>query len=111
MLTLAALLTVPAATSAQRDDKLQIPEDAEPARYVEIIDGDTIVVELENVQGDYSEYTARLIGIDAPENSITYGNDPESYGREASSKSNSLLVTAEDGIVWLEADVDDEAPN
>lgn len=111
MLSLGLLLLVPGSVSAQRDDNdLQIPEDAEPARYVENIDGDTIIVELENVQGDYWDYTVRLIGIDTPETSYSYGNKPECYGREATNKTDSVLVTAEDGIVWLEADEDDEDP-
>jgi endonuclease YncB( thermonuclease family) len=107
----AIVLIVPAHVSAQPvGNDLQIPEGAVPARYVENIDGDTIIVEQENVQGDFWEYTVRLIGIDTPENSYSYGNEPECYGREATNKTDSLLVTAKDGLVWLEADKDDEDP-
>jgi endonuclease YncB( thermonuclease family) len=47
-----SLLAVCAQAAQRADEELAIPFDAEPARYVENIDGDTIVVELENVQGD-----------------------------------------------------------
>lgn len=105
-----SLFTIGGQAAQRSNDDLEIPEDAEPARYIENIDGDTIVVEIEDVRGDFWEYDVRLIGIDTPENSYSYGNEPECYGREATNKTDSLLVTAEDGIVWLEADERDEDP-
>lgn len=95
--------------SAQnRDDPLAIPKDAVPAGYVENIDGDTIVVELENRNGNLREERVRLIGIDTPETNDSFGNQPECYGKEATNKTDSVLVTAKDDTVWLEADVDDQ---
>jgi len=93
---------------AARKMELKIPADAVAARYVENIDGDTIVVEMESKNGNVREYTVRLIGIDTPETNYSFGNEPECYGKEATSKTDSLLVTAIDDVVWLEKDVSDE---
>jgi micrococcal nuclease len=92
------------------DEELEIPEDAQPARYVENIDGDTIIVEMENSSGNLREHKVRLIGTDTPENSYSFGNEPECYGQEATSKTDSVLVTAEDDTIWLEADEADRDP-
>lgn len=89
-------------------DELEIPEDAVPARYIENIDGDTIIVEMENRNGNLREYTVRMIGIDTPETNYSFGNVPECYGKEATNKTDSLLVTAEDDTVWLETDATDK---
>ncbi len=94
--------------SAAKEPDLAIPEDAVPARYIENIDGDTIVVEMANKNGNLREYTVRMIGIDTPETNYSFGNEPECYGKEATSKTDSLLVTAIDDVVWLEKDVSDK---
>jgi len=108
---LGVLLAGSGSASAQdHDDELVIPDGAEPARYVENIDGDTIMVELENRNGIPREYTVRLIGIDTPETSYSYGNEPECFGMDAKNKTDSLLVTAEDNTIWLEADEADRDP-
>ena len=105
VLTFVVSLMAGTAVSAQdRDEELEIPEDARPARYVENIDGDTIIVEMENRNGNLREYTVRLIGIDTPETSYSYGNEPECFGDDAKNKLDSLLVTAEENTIWLEAD-------
>ena len=108
MLFLALILAVlPLGSRAQdRDADLAIPDDAVQAEYIESIDGDTIRVEMDNGNGRLWEYTVRLIGIDTPETSYSYGNEPECYGDEASKRSESLLAAAEE--VWLEADKEDE---
>ena len=98
------------ASAQDRDDELEIPEDAQPARYVENIDGDAIIVEMESRNGNLRGYTVRLIGIDAPETSYSYGNRPECFGNDAKNKTDSLLVTADDNTIWLEADEDDRDP-
>jgi micrococcal nuclease len=99
-----------ASAQGNSDDVLEIPRDAEPARYIENIDGDTILVEMENRNGNTREYTVRMIGIDTPETNYSYGNEPECFGKEATNKTDSLLVTAEDDVVWLEMDESDKDP-
>ena len=42
----------------------------------------------------------RMIGIDTPETTYTYGNHPECYGEEASKKTDCLLVAA--SAIWVE---------
>lgn len=102
-------LALPPEVNAQPGDKdVDIPDAAVPTRYVETIDGDTIVVELANRNGNLREVTVRLIGIDTPETNYAYGNEPECYGKEATDKTDSLLVTAKDDTVWLEQDVTDK---
>lgn len=104
------IASVGAGAAQDRDEELEIPEDAQPARYIENIDGDTIIVEMENRNGNLREYTVRLIGIDSPETSYSFGNEPECFGEDAKNKTDSLLVTAEDNTVWLEADESDRDP-
>src|SRR5215213_8779862 len=111
LLLIASIFVAAGSGAAQdRNDDLQIPENAQPARYIENIDGDTIVVEIENRNGNPREYTIRLIGIDTPETSYSYGNEPECFGEDAKNKTDSLLVTAEDYTIWLEADETDRDP-
>lgn len=109
-----ALLAIPAVTAARDhvDDyeEIEIPEDAVPALFLDVIDGDTITVELEDEDGELVEETVRMIGIDTPETNYSYGNHPECYGEEATKKTESLLVAA-DGEIWLESDVRDRDPN
>lgn len=113
MVTLLLALTIfsPFDAAAEKSAKaLKLPEDAVPTRYVENIDGDTIVVEMANANGNLRKHTVRLIGIDTPETSYSYGNEPECYGKEATNKTDSVLVTAKDDTVWLETDVTDKDP-
>ncbi|MGH2535068.1 MAG: thermonuclease family protein [Thermomicrobiales bacterium] len=102
------LAVLPVAALAQRDDEdeLEIPNDAVPALFVDVIDGDTIIVEIEDEGGETVEETVRMIGIDTPETNYSFGNQPECYGDEATKKTESLLVAA-DGEIWLESDVSD----
>jgi endonuclease YncB( thermonuclease family) len=97
------LLAHSASAADSKSKKLTITKDAEPARDVENIDGSTIVVEMANANGNLREYTARRIGIDTPQTS-------HAYGKEATSKTDSVLVTAEDDTVWLESDASDKGP-
>ena len=64
-------------------------------RVTRIVDGDTIVVEL-----DGDEYKVRIIGVDTPE--TKHPNKPvEEFGQEASDFTTELL---EDAAVYLEPD-------
>jgi micrococcal nuclease len=115
VLVLAAGAIVAPGVVAQRDSRdddreWEIPDDAEPALFVDVVDGDTIIVELLDEDGRPYERTVRMIGIDTPETNYSYGNRPECFGKEATSKTESLLVAA-DGEIWLERDVSDEDRN
>jgi endonuclease YncB( thermonuclease family) len=92
------------ATAKTKD--LQIPDSAEPATYVRNIDGDTIMVDIDERLGT-REYTVRMIGIDTPETNYSYGNEPECFGKEATNKTDSLLITAKHDTLWLESDTSD----
>jgi micrococcal nuclease len=70
--------------------------DVERARVVRVVDGDTIIVEL-----DGREERLRYIGVDTPE-SVQPNTPVECFGREASAE-NARLV--EDREVELERDV------
>jgi micrococcal nuclease len=72
-----------------------IPAGTTAARVTQIIDGDTIYVEI-----DGAEYSVRYIGIDAPE---TDARQPAECLGEAATERNRELV--EDLIVGLEKDV------
>ena len=48
-------------------------------KVVRVIDGDTFIAEVE-IDGRWREETIRMIGIDTPETSYSYGNEPECYG-------------------------------
>lgn len=75
------------------------PVESESAEVVRIVDGDTIVVRL----NDGSEWPVRLVGIDTPE-SVKQGSPVECFGREASAALKALL----DGqSVMLVKDVED----
>jgi len=82
-------------------DGYDLPEDAVEARFVEVIDGDTFIAEVD-VDGKRREETIRMIGIDTPETSYSYGNEPECYGSEATRFADSILNAAP--RIWLEAD-------
>lgn len=79
-----------AAPTATRDRRL------EAARVVRVIDGDTIVVQVEGG----GEAHLRLIGMDAPETN----KGPLCYGKEASDKAEELLAASENRVL-LEKDV------
>jgi len=63
---------------------------------VRVVDGDTIIV-----QKDSKEYSVRLIGIDAPENSKTRYGYTEPYGDESKKELERLIVGKE---IFLEFD-------
>ncbi len=94
----------PSAVAAPLDG-YELPDDAVEARFVEVIDGDTFVAEVE-VNGRWREETIRMIGIDTPETSYSYGNEPECYGAEATRFADSILNAAP--RIWLEEDRDGE---
>ena len=104
----------PMSTTAQDDDEIQgpdrfgvweeIPEEAVPVEFEDIVDGDTIEVVFSGDGRRPREETVRMIGIDTPEVSFSYGNEPECYGEQASRRTESMLLRAEG--IWLEEDVD-----
>jgi micrococcal nuclease len=97
---------VPALAANDKED--EIPQDAVQAELDRIIDGDTFDAFIyEN--GRTEEERVRMIGIDTPETNYSYGNEPECYGSEATKKTESILVAAEE--IWLEADKGDRDPN
>ncbi|MBX3070963.1 MAG: thermonuclease family protein [Thermomicrobiales bacterium] len=111
---LAALLIIVAlasgvAASAQRNtEKDVIPAGAVQVEFVKVIDGDTFDVDYDLGPGkDYDRI--RLIGIDTPETSYSYGNQPECYGPEATNRTESLLLSADE--IWVERDVNPVDPN
>jgi len=92
-----------ATTVAAPLDGYELPDGAVEARYVEIVDGDTFVAEVQD-DGRWREETIRMIGIDTPETSYSYGNEPECYGPEATRYADSILNAAPH--IWLEEDRD-----
>ena len=98
---LSALPTDAARTAAE----WQIPEDAVPAEYIESIDGDTFDAMVMQDNGQFREERIRMIGIDTPETNYSYGNEPECFGKEASTRSEALLLDAKE--IWLSKDVSD----
>lgn len=101
---LIALATIPLA-HAQVGSEWEVPDDAQEAYFVDIVDGDTVDLEILDDDGRVSEVRVRLIGIDTPETSYSYGNEPECFGPEAKSRTEGLLLYAEE--IWLETDVED----
>ncbi len=87
------------------------PTGYENATVVDVIDGDTIEVQiLDRIQGPGAGAAAigaienvRLIGIDTPE-SVRPGTPIECFGREASAAAKALLEGRE---VWLVKDVEE----
>jgi endonuclease YncB( thermonuclease family) len=82
-------------------DGYDLPDGAVEARFVKVIDGDTFIAEL-GENGQWPEETIRMIGIDTPEISYSYGNEPECYGKEATRFADSILNAAP--RIWLEED-------
>ncbi len=68
------------------------------ATVVEVVDGDTIVVDV-----DGRDERVRLLGIDTPEVFVDPGEAPECYGPEASARTKQLLAPGT--TVRLERDV------
>ncbi|HET8523739.1 MAG TPA: thermonuclease family protein [Thermomicrobiales bacterium] len=99
------------ALAKDRNEDRTIPKEAVPATFVDIVDGDTIKVRIDDARKDNRIYTVRLIGIDTPETNYSYGNHPECYGKEASKRTESLLVAAVNDQVWLEKDVSETDKN
>jgi len=96
----------PSAGIARTTD--EIPDGAVQVEFVRVIDGDTIDVDFDLGPG-VDRDRVRMIGIDTPETSYSYGNHPECYGPEATRKTDSLLVAASE--IWLEQDEDPVDPN
>ncbi|MGH2561530.1 MAG: thermonuclease family protein [Thermomicrobiales bacterium] len=76
-----------------------IPADAQQGRVVEVYDGDTLMVDI-----DDTIQTVRLLGIDTPETRETDKGPVECYGSESSDYVRRLVG---DRTVWLERDVSD----
>lgn len=104
-LLMAAMVSLPIQTFAAPLDGYNLPNDVVEARFLEIVDGDTFYAEVE-IDGRWEEQTIRLIGIDTPETSYSYGNHPECYGEEAKRYADSILNAAPH--IWLEVDKDPE---
>jgi micrococcal nuclease len=94
---LCAVLLVPACET-QSSTSSGSADSQDQVRVVRVVDGDTIIVEL-----DGREERVRYIGIDAPE-SVQPNAPVECFGREASAE-NARLVA--DKTVELERDVSD----
>ncbi|MGE3797186.1 MAG: thermonuclease family protein [Thermomicrobiales bacterium] len=93
---------------AQQNDEDRIPEDAVQVEFVRVIDGDTLDVDYD-LSSRVDRDRIRLIGIDTPENSYSFGNEPECYGNEATNRLESLLLAADE--IWVERDLDPVDPN
>ncbi len=110
-LALATLVLLPAhcaLTATAAEPTWRIPADAERVELYDVVDGDTVDVDLFPANGRAREERIRMIGIDTPETTYSYGNQPECFGREATSKTESLLVAADE--IWISADIEDIDP-
>ena len=88
----------PFANSQQSTANNQQPTNGTKAHVLRVVDGDTIVVELENG----IEETVRLLGVNAPE-TVHPGQPTECYGPEASEFTKSVLV--KETAVFIELDL------
>lgn len=79
----------------------ELPDDVEEIYFLRVIDGDTFDAEM-YVDGEFVEVRIRMIGIDAPETSYSFGNQPECYGQEAKRYADSILNAA--ARIWVEVD-------
>jgi len=86
----------PAAPTPGLLPPLTPPPDLTPAHVVQVVDGDTIKVEMGG-----KIYTVRYIGIDTPE-TVHPTRPVECYGREASRRNRELVAGK---VVGLEKDV------
>jgi micrococcal nuclease len=93
-----ALPVVPPATNQlpPATNQLPLPADLPRATVLEVVDGDTVVVDLDG----RGRETVRLIGVDTPE-TVHPSRPVECYGKEASAKARTLLTGA---TVFLEDD-------
>ncbi len=82
----------------------RIPSSAEQVELVEVIDGDTFDADFELGAGERIS-RVRMIGIDTPETSYAYGNEPECFGEQAKRETEQLLRSATE--IWLERDTSD----
>ncbi len=82
--------------TAGTESDAAVPEGLQPAEVVRVVDGDTIVVDVNG-----REERVRYIGIDTPE-TVRPGTPVECFGKEASA-ANEELVEGE--MVYLEKDV------
>ena len=109
LLTLAGLGTGQQVAARQSDTEWSIPDDAQFAEYIKSIDGDTFDANVQQENGQFREERIRMIGIDTPETNYSYGNEPECYGKEASGRSEALLLDAKE--IWLSSDVSNRDKN
>lgn len=96
--TLLLILTACADLEQDSSNGSATPDGMQAGQVVRVVDGDTIMVEL-----DGQEERVRYIGIDTPESAIP-NEPPECYGPEASD-ANAELVAGE--TVYLERDASD----
>jgi endonuclease YncB( thermonuclease family) len=95
-----AVLVLAAPPSAGAEER--VPDGAERVELVQVIDGDTFDADFELGRGERIS-RVRLIGIDTPETSYSYGNEPECFGEQAKAEVFRRLADAAE--IWLEADV------
>jgi len=74
----------------------EVPDGAERATVERVVDGDTVVVDL-----DGERERLRLIGVDTPE-TVAPGRPVDCFGPEASAWTTEALPAG--AVVWLEAD-------
>lgn len=104
-LTLVLLPALAGQPASAAEPEWEIPDDAERVELYDVVDGDTVDVDVAQDNGRVREERIRLIGIDTPETSYSFGNEPECFGPEATKKTESLLVAADE--IWVSADVED----
>jgi micrococcal nuclease len=104
-LTFFAFVLIGAAPAIAQDDgdEDEIPEDAVQVHFVEVIDGDTFDVDYDLGPGEDFD-RIRMIGIDTPETNYSFGNEPECFGQEATSRTESILLSADE--IWVDRDID-----
>ena len=76
--------------------KDEIPTDAVRVELICVIDGDTVDVDFDRSRREDPD-RIRMIGIDTPETTSSYGNHPECYGEEASKKTPLVRMTMAGG--------------
>jgi endonuclease YncB( thermonuclease family) len=104
-----ALIFALPATAQRADSDWEIPEDAVPIEFIDVIDGDTFDARVMQENGQFREERIRMIGIDTPETNYSFGNEPECYGEQATGRAEALLLDASE--IWVTSDVSDRDPN
>ena len=99
LVAVVALLWRPDSRSAAPGDRGPAPG-AVAARLLRVVDGDTIVVEI-----DGRRERVRYVGVDAPELANVERDIPAECGGEAARSANEALV--EGVLLWLERDSSD----